>query len=82
LVIGKRGASSLYKDTPAEDSKFMWDAKRQAIWLTTALAVCTFVVYREAHDEAGVFDPQYFAELEIIFLLVIIVMFYIYSRKK
>ena len=40
-------------DTPARDTKFMWDAKRQAIWLTTALALATFVVYREAHDDAG-----------------------------
>jgi hypothetical protein len=69
-------------DTPAKDFKFMWDAKRQAIWLTTALALVTFVVYRDAHDEAGVFDAGYFALLEIIFLLVVIIMFYIYSRKK
>ena len=60
----------------------MWDAKRQAIWLTTALALATFVVYREAHDEAGRFDVVYFAQLEIIFLVVIVIMFYIYSRKK
>jgi hypothetical protein len=60
----------------------MWDAKRQAIWLTTALALVTFVAYREAHDEANIFDPGYFALLEIIFLLVVITMFYIYSRKK
>ena len=61
----------------------MWDAKRQAIWLTTAIAIATFVVYQDAHDEkTGRFDPGYFALLEIIFLLVIIVMFYIYSRKK
>ncbi len=60
----------------------MWDAKRQTIWLTTALALATFVVYREAHDEAGRFDAGYFAQLEIIFLIVIVIMFYIYSRKK
>ncbi|PYS45860.1 MAG: hypothetical protein DMF68_20925 [Acidobacteria bacterium] len=61
----------------------MWDAKRQAIWLTTAIAIATFVVYQDAYDEkTGRFDPGYFALLEIIFLLVIIVMFYIYSRKK
>ena len=60
----------------------MWDAKRQAIWLTTALALVTFVAYREAHDEANVFDAGYFALLEVIFLLVVIVMFFIYSRKK
>ena len=69
-------------DTPAKDFKFMWDAKRQAIWLTTALALVSFVAYREAHDEAGRFDAGYFALLEIIFLLVVIIMFYIYSRKK
>ncbi|HUQ33944.1 MAG TPA: hypothetical protein VM095_17620, partial [Pyrinomonadaceae bacterium] len=32
----KRASPSAMKDTPAEDSKFMWDAKRQVIWLTTA----------------------------------------------
>jgi cell division protein FtsW (lipid II flippase) len=60
----------------------MWDAKRQTIWLTTAIALVTFVVYQDAHDEAGRFDPAYFALLEIIFLLVIVTMFYIYSKKK
>lgn len=60
----------------------MWDAKRQAIWLTTAVVLATFVVYQDAHDETGHFDVAYFALLEIIFLLVIVVMFYIYSRKK
>jgi hypothetical protein len=58
----------------------MWDAKRQAIWLTTAIALVTFVAFREAHED-GVFDAGYFALLEIIFLLVVIIMFYIYSRK-
>lgn len=61
----------------------MWDAKRQAIWLTTAIAVATFVVYQNAIDErTGRLDLGYFALLEIIFLLVIIIMFYFYSRKK
>jgi cell division protein FtsW (lipid II flippase) len=61
----------------------MWDAKRQAIWLTTALALATFVVYREAIDEqTGRLDFGYFALLEIIFLLVIVAMFYIYSRNS
>jgi cell division protein FtsW (lipid II flippase) len=60
----------------------MWDAKRQAIWLTTAIALATFVVYQNALDErTGRLDLGYFALLEIIFLLVIVVMFYIYSRN-
>ena len=61
----------------------MWDAKRQAIWLTTAIALATFVVYQNALDEqTGRLDLGYFALLETIFLAVIVVMFYIYSRKK
>lgn len=61
----------------------MWDAKRQAIWLTTAIAIATFVVYQNALDEqTGRLDLGYFALLETIFLLVIVVMFYIYSRNN
>jgi hypothetical protein len=61
----------------------MWDAKRQAIWLATAIALATFVVYQNALDEqTGRLDINYFALLEVIFLSVIVIMFYIYSRKK
>ena len=68
--------------TKAEGLKVMWDAKRQTIWLTTGLVLVTFVVYREAHDEARRLRRELFILLEMIFLIVIIVMFYIYSRKK
>ena len=60
----------------------MWDAKRQTIWLATAVLVATFVVYREAYDEKGRFDVSYFIQLEIVFLAIIALMFYIYSRRK
>jgi len=59
----------------------MWDAKRQTIWLTTAVVVVTLFAFREARED-GPFDLGYFALLEIIFLLVVALMFYIYSRKK
>lgn len=60
----------------------VWDAKRQTIWLATALVIATLVVYQDAYDEAGHFDLGYFALLEAVFLLVIVIMFYIYSRKS
>lgn len=60
----------------------MWDAKRQTIWLTTAIAIATFVVYQDALDENGRFDFGYFALLELIFVSVIAVMFYFYSRNS
>jgi hypothetical protein len=61
----------------------MWDTKRQIIWLATAIALATFVVYQNALDETtGRLDLGYFALLELIFVLVIGVMFFIYSRKS
>jgi hypothetical protein len=60
----------------------MWDRKRQTIWLSTAIVIATFVVYREAYDEDGRFDTGYFLLLEIVFLAIICLMFYIYSRQK
>lgn len=61
----------------------MWDTKRQAIWLATAIAIATFVVYQNAIDEkTGRLDLGYFALLEVIFLLVIVIMFYVYSRNS
>jgi hypothetical protein len=52
------------------------------LWLATALAVGTFVVYQDAHDETGSFEPSVFLFWEIVFLIIVAVMFYIYSRKS
>lgn len=60
----------------------MWDIKRQIIWLAAGLIFGSFVLYNEAHDEAGRFDPSYFAQLEMLLLIIIAVMFYLYSRQK
>jgi hypothetical protein len=60
----------------------MWDTKRQAIWLLTALVLVTLVVVPQAYEEDGRFDVGYFILLEIIFVGVVVTMFYLYSRKK
>lgn len=59
-----------------------WDTKRQFIWLATGIGVGTVVVYLDARDEKGVFDPMVFIPIEILLLVIISVMFYLYSRKK
>jgi len=59
----------------------MWDEKRKTIWLATALLLVTLVVIPQARDDDGRFDVGYFILLEIIFIAVVIVMFYIYTRK-
>jgi hypothetical protein len=60
----------------------MWDLKRQIIWLTAGIAFGTFIVYTDARDELGRLDPQVFVFWEIIFLTIIALLFFIYSRKK
>ncbi|MBA3243413.1 MAG: hypothetical protein H0T60_19490 [Acidobacteria bacterium] len=59
----------------------MWDRKRQIIWLAAGLAFGSFFLYPLAYDDAGLFDLQYFFQLEALLVLVMAVMFYIYSRK-
>jgi hypothetical protein len=60
----------------------MWDTKRQIIWLSTGVVLGTFFLYPQARDEMGQTDWSYFAQLELLLLAVIGVMFYIYSRKR
>lgn len=61
----------------------MWDRKRQLIWLGTGLVFGSFFLYPLARDEdSGQLDWQYFLQLEALLVLVICVMFYLYSRKS
>lgn len=59
-----------------------WDAKRQFIWLVAGIALGTFVAYQDAHDEDGAFVPRFFIFMESLVLIIISVLFYIYSRRK
>ncbi len=60
----------------------MWDTKRQIIWLAVGLAFGTFFLYPLARDDAGEVDWSYFAQLELLLLIIIAVMFIIYRRKS
>ena len=60
----------------------MWDKKRQLIWLGVGLLFGTFSLYPLARDDAGRFDLQYFVQLEVLLVVVICVMFYVYGRKQ
>jgi hypothetical protein len=60
----------------------MWDTKRQLIWLVAGLTVGTLVAYADAHDEDGTFSPRFFVFMESLVLIIIAVLFYIYSRKR
>ena len=60
----------------------MWDTKRQIIWLVAGISVGTFIVYQDARDDFGRFDATVFVFWEIILLIIIAVLFYLYSRKR
>ena len=60
----------------------MWDTKRQLIWLAGGSVFGTFFLYPLARDDSGKPDWAYFAQLELLLIIVITVMFYIYSRRK
>jgi cell division protein FtsW (lipid II flippase) len=60
----------------------MWDTKRQIIWLAVGISFGTVIVFLDAHDEMGRFEPTVFVFWEIILLLIIVTLFYLYSRRK
>ena len=60
----------------------MWDAKRQIIWLATGLIIGTFVLYHDSFDENNVFSLSFFLFLELLLLLILGVLFYLYSRQN
>ncbi|HZE63361.1 MAG TPA: hypothetical protein VE056_05745 [Pyrinomonadaceae bacterium] len=61
---------------------FMWDRRRQIVWLTAGLIVGTFVAFSDAHDEDGIFVPRFFVFMETLVLLIIATLLFIYSRRK
>jgi len=60
----------------------MWDTKRQIIWLVAGISFGTFIVYQDARDDFGRFDATVFVFWEIILLIIVAVLFYLYSRKR
>lgn len=60
----------------------MWDAKRQLIWVAAGLGLGTLVAYQDSFDEDGTFVPRFFIFMEGLVLIIIGVLFFIYSRKN
>lgn len=60
----------------------MWDAKRKFVWLAAGLVLGTFVAYQDARLEDGTFVPRFFIFMECLVLIIIVTLFYVYSRKK
>ena len=52
------------------------------MWLAAGLILGTFVAFSDAHDEDGTFVPRFFVFMESLVLIIIGILFYIYSRRK
>ena len=63
-------------------TNIVWDKKRQAVWIAAGLILGTYISYSDALDENGKFVPGFFVFMETLVVLIMGVLFYLYSRKK
>ncbi len=59
-----------------------WDRKRKIIWILGGLIVGTYVAYSDSFLEDGTFVPRFFIFMELVIVLIMAGLFYLYSRKK
>ena len=60
----------------------MWDRKRQLIWIVGGVLMGTYVAYSNAFTDDGQFSIRFFIFMEVMILLIMRGLFYLYSRKK
>jgi hypothetical protein len=59
----------------------VWDKKRQLIWIVGGVLMGTYVAYSNAFTDEGVFSIRFFVFMEILILLIMCGLFYLYSRR-
>jgi hypothetical protein len=59
----------------------VWDKKRQAIWIIGGVLMGTFVAYSNSFLDDGTFVPSFFFFMEMLILLIMGGLFYLYSRR-
>lgn len=60
----------------------MWDRKRKLIWIAGGVLMGTYVAYSNAFTDEGVFSFSFFVFMEVLILLIMGGLFYVYSRKN
>ena len=60
----------------------MWDTKRKLIWIVGGVLMGTYVAYSNAFTDEGVFSFSFFVFMEVLILLIMGGLFYVYSRKN
>ena len=60
----------------------MWDTKRKLIWIVGGVLMGTYVAYSNSITDEGEFSLKFFVFMEMVILLIMAGMFYLYSRKN
>jgi len=59
----------------------VWDTKRKLIWIVGGVLMGTFVAYSNSITDDGEFSVKFFVFMEMLILLIMGGLFYIYSRR-
>ena len=60
----------------------MWDKKRQLIWIIGGFLMGTYVAYFNSITDDGEFSFSFFVFMEALILLIMLVLFYLYSKRR
>ena len=60
----------------------MWDKKRKLIWIAGGLLMGTYVSYSNAITDEGEFSWRFFIFMEMLIVLIMGGLFYLYSRRN
>jgi hypothetical protein len=60
----------------------VWDKKRQAIWIIGGLIIGTYISYSDSLDENGKLGIRFFIFMETLIVIIMGVLFWLYSRRK
>jgi hypothetical protein len=59
----------------------VWDKKRKLIWIIGGLLMGTYVAYSNSITDDGEFVFRFFIFMESLILLIMGVLYYLYSRR-
>jgi len=59
----------------------VWDKKRQLIWIIGGVLMGTYVAYSNSITDDGQFVLSFFVFMEMLILLIMAGLFYLYSRR-
>ena len=59
----------------------MWDRKRKLIWIAGGVLMGTYVAYSNAFTDDREFSFSFFVFMEVLILLIMGGLFYLYSKR-